>query len=93
MIHAIPYLTDNFNKLVRAERTAIDMDKSFRVKANDYIAVNEWLIQDGKDEYGRCCIARVTDVIELEQKDICSVNPCRIEEHNRIPMSVYGNEE
>ncbi len=93
MIHTIPYLTDNFNKLVRAERTAIDMDKNCHVKVNDYIAVNELLIHEGKDEYGRCCIVRVTDVIAHEQKDICSVNPCRIEEHSRIPMSVYGGEE
>lgn len=94
MIHIVPYMTEDFEKLASGERTFISINKKNAnggVKRGDYIAVYEYFVEE--DECGRSCMFIITDVCESMGEYLCSVSPCRIDEHRRISAPIYGSKE
>ena len=98
MIHTVPYMTEDFDKLASGELTFIELlypelnAKCAKdiAKNGDYVAVNEIFMEHEKR--GRSCMFVVTDVREVKGACLCSVSPCRIEMHKRLSAPIYGGE-
>lgn len=79
----------SFDNLVSGSCTFItDGDSSRNAKVGDFIAVNEWDKIAGYT--GRCCLVKISVIEKCEDCYIYAVQPCRVEEHKRLPAAVYG---